>query len=564
MATIMAKGSASISVNAGETEAKLVFTPDPEGLGWDLDAVNKLVMETGLSPPPSPKLVEPFLQKASRAKDKKPMELLLYEGTPPEEPVPEAVAWESLPIPPDMAPYQAETLGKAPAPELFRVRIERIKKECIVKKPGPLPFLPPKEEVVVSWDKKEIREAVQVNPEPREVMYAERGKKLGVFAPPKPGKPGKSVFGKPLLPAAGGEGTFLLGKGISREKNEAAALYSGFLRIGENWADIVPLSKPSYTITTGSDGLTLFFNFVPGDPRFPPPKGDEILAEALSQGANREILVSARELDDAIGAATGSGDPVEAFPLFAAREAEVRVDINQDQTRATLYLRKGIAGALPLEIKAVNQAIRDSGVAGFDAEKLRTVLKTFMEGKEIELKDYVLAEGSPSSRGKDREVQLELTPLGEEITKPLLERLKGLPKGGRGSPLSIAPGEASALALVEKGTVVAQVTSSSEGEAGKDISARSSPAFRGTIRSSNSFGAWNSTGQRSSPPRRGSSLSRGTLRVSGGRWWTTGTGRRNSPSPATPWRSGGTLPGRLGPARPSPSKGSTGNWPPWG
>ncbi|MDR1373365.1 MAG: hypothetical protein LBJ24_00155, partial [Treponema sp.] len=68
MANIIAKGNAVIAVNPQETEAKLVFTPDPEGLGWDVDAVNKLAGENNLSPPPDPKELEPFLQKASKAK----------------------------------------------------------------------------------------------------------------------------------------------------------------------------------------------------------------------------------------------------------------------------------------------------------------------------------------------------------------------------------------------------------------------------------------------------------------------------------------------------------------
>ncbi|MDR1057945.1 MAG: FapA family protein, partial [Treponema sp.] len=477
--TVIAKGTASISVNPQETEAKLVFAPDPEGLGWDLDAINKIAMEAGLSPPPSPKLVEPFLQKASRARDKNPMEILLYQGIPPENPVPETIAWETLPVPADMAPYQAETMEKAPAPEIFRVRIEKIKKESIVKKPGPLPFLPPKEDVVVTWDKKEIREAVEVNPKPREIMYADRGKKLGTLSPPKPGKPGTSVFGRPLPPPAGGESGFLFGAGIVREKNEAAALYSGFLRIGENWADMVPLSKPSYTITIGADGLTPFFNFVPGDSRFPLPTGEEVLAKAPSEGVSREALVDPGVLDNAMREASGKGEPIEVFPLFAAREAEARVDINQDQTKAVLYLRKGVAGALPLEMKTINQVIRDSRVGGFDVEKLKTALKTFMESTELELKGYVLAEGSPSARGKDREVQLEAAPLADEVKKPLLERLKGLPRGARGSPLAVSPEEATVLALVEKGAVIAQVSSSSEGEAGKDIFGNIIPGLPG-------------------------------------------------------------------------------------
>ena len=57
---ILAKGSASISVNAHETEARLVFIPDPEGDGWDTAAIHKLAADNRLSISGDPKTLEVF------------------------------------------------------------------------------------------------------------------------------------------------------------------------------------------------------------------------------------------------------------------------------------------------------------------------------------------------------------------------------------------------------------------------------------------------------------------------------------------------------------------------
>jgi uncharacterized protein (DUF342 family) len=473
MAANIAKGDVSITINAQETEAKLVFVPNPEGLGWDLDAINKLAGENHLSPPPSPKLLEPFLQKAVRAKE--PMELVLYEGVLPEDPVNESVAWEPLPMPEDIVSLRDEVLSNAGAPELYRIRTEKVKREAVVKKPNKLPFLPPKEEVVVTWDKREIREAAEVNPEVKETRYAEKGKKLGTLAPPKPGKPGKSVFGRPIPPVQKGDGLFLLGAGLFREKNEVHAQYGGILRIGENWADVVPLAKPSWNITPGSDGITLFFTFEPGDPRFAVPTGEEILATV--QGVDPGDLVPPEDLDAIIGESVKTREAAMAFPLFRIREAEARVLISPDQIKAELYLRKGVAGARPLEMKAISQAVKDSQVQGFDVEKLKAAIHGFMQGPELELKGYLLVEGKASTRGKDKAIKLLAAPLPEEEKTALLERLKTLPPGSLG--LSFPPGEADTLVITGKGERVAQIEKTADGESGKDVFGRPLPGLPG-------------------------------------------------------------------------------------
>jgi len=477
MAAVLATGSASISVNSDETEAKLLFAPDPNGDAWDAAAVNKLAADKNLGAYPDQKALETFLSKASKAKTSEPLEMVYAQGLLPEKPVPEKVNWADLPVPPDMAPHQEETLKKAGPPQVYRITVEKIKHESTVKKPHSL--IPGKEETSVTWEKKETREKVEVNAEVLEVKYAEKGTVLGTVTPPVPGKSGKSIFARPIPPETMDNTNFLLGDGITRGKNELTATVSGFVRIGGNWADIVPLAKHSYKINTGSDGLTLFFSFQPGDKRFPPPTGEQILAEAAVMGADAGSLVNPAELDNAIDEAIKNGTPVEAFSLFNPQEAEARVDISQDKTKATLYLRKGVAGAQPLEMKAISQAVKESGVHGYDAEKLKAALHEFMESKTLVLPEYVLVEGTTSTRGKDRDVKVSVKVFQEEEKKPVIERLKEWSS----RDISSAPGfkldEAFDLAFVENGQEIAKVSESSKGKDGKDIYGNVIPGLPG-------------------------------------------------------------------------------------
>jgi len=152
MAGIFAKGDASIRINSQETEARLIFNPDEKGSEWDLDGINKLVAEKNLSPAPDSKVVLAFLSKASRGKAQEPVEEVLYQGIPPEDPVPETITWEPLPIPSDLVSFQDE--ARSVIPDIYRHKVEKIKDEKTVKKHGALPFISEKEEVVVTWEKK--------------------------------------------------------------------------------------------------------------------------------------------------------------------------------------------------------------------------------------------------------------------------------------------------------------------------------------------------------------------------------------------------------------------------
>jgi uncharacterized protein (DUF342 family) len=398
------------------------------------------------------------------------MEMTLLEGVPPEPAAAESVAWEVLVIPGDLAPFKDEALAKAGPPELFRTRIEKVKRNVLVKKPGKFPFMAVKEDVVEVWDKKEIKERIAVDPEIKEIFYCSGECKLGVLGAAKPGKPGKNVFGKPIPPPVLEDSFFYLGKGIIRDKNELRSQYGGFVRIGANWADIAVFAKPSWKIHTGTDGVTLFFTFRPGDSRFPVPKGADIIAEAKKDSPME--FIPPEEIDRAVERSVKTREPLHALSLFKTQEAEARVNVGPDLLRAELVLRKGVAGARPLEMKAISQAIRDSGVKGFNAEEVKAAVQSFMEGSAVNLA-YVLAEGKAASRGTDKNVELLAKPIGTEEKAVLLKRLES--RGAEGFPCS----EADLICVVEKGEKAALVTPGGSGEEGVDVYGRVIPGLPG-------------------------------------------------------------------------------------
>ncbi|MCL2473087.1 MAG: FapA family protein, partial [Treponema sp.] len=169
----------------------------------------------------------------------------------------------------------------------------------------------------------------------------------------------------------------------------------------------------------------------------------------------------------------------ESESPHSSRNAEARVDINPDKTRAVLYLRKGQDASRHLDIKTISQAIRDSGVHGFDSEALKNTISGFLEGKDEELKDYSLAEGIPSTRGKDREVTVEAVLLQDEEKEQAAERLIEWNSRDSLRNSGIDPQKADGFAYVEKDAVVARVASGTGGEAGKDIFGNTVPGLPG-------------------------------------------------------------------------------------
>ncbi|MFA6508384.1 MAG: flagellar assembly protein A [Treponemataceae bacterium] len=479
MAGTIIKGAVSIEIDALEVEAKLRFIPAKDGEDWSAERVLQLIAEKRIAPAPAARSLEDIFQKLAKVKD--PTAVVIARGTPPVEPVGESVLWIDLPLPEELKSAAEDILVHARPPELYRIRVEKIKRETVVKKPAPLPFLPPKEEIVITYDKKETREQVSVDPTVQERAYAEKGQKIGTFGAPKPGKPGKSVFGKTIPALAPPDVGFLTGEGIVRDKNELRATCSGVLRIGSSWADIVPLGKPVWKVEKGADGITIFLHFEPGAKSLPQTSAADVISAAVALGVLVEDLCPETEVADILTRSTRSGEPIEAFALSRRKDGEVLVDFSPDKIKATLTMRKAVGGGKPLELKEVAAVIKNSAVRGFSAEKVKADILAFFNGPTLALEGYVLFEGRAPTRGKDREIQAAVAFLNDQLRAELIERIASSPRAGLPTESDdfFPPKEATHIAFVEKDALVASVTQPPSGVAGVDALGAALPGLPG-------------------------------------------------------------------------------------
>ncbi|HRY54429.1 MAG TPA: FapA family protein [Spirochaetia bacterium] len=467
MAQAVAKGDLALTIDEGELEASISYSPDPNGAEWGAEKVLRLLMDARVAGF-NQKRAEELVAKLSRAKG--PVTEIVAAGQAPEPPQPEQPEWSELAVPPELAEAVSSAAAAASPPRLYKLVSETVKVEKTVRKPAALPFLPPKVEKVLVAERRERREEVRPDPAVLRAGYARKGERLALLSAAKPGKPGKTIFGRPLQ-APAEETSFFAGDNVVRRKNELLAEADGVVRVGERWVDIVPLHEHRWSVELSPDGATFFLNYAPGDARFAPPSASAILARAVELGAPAAALIPEAELAALVAEAASSGEPIYSRSLSTDRDAKVEVGVNADKTRAALSIWKGRGRGRPLDLAMVSAALKASGLRGFKAEQLKKDVLEFYKGKSTELLDYLLVEGRAPGRGKDRVFTCQASFLPEAEAAALRARLAAAPGLAQAAPsLADFPLEAAArLAWVQLGQKVGELPPQSAGSPGVDV-----------------------------------------------------------------------------------------------
>jgi len=374
-----------------------------------------------------------------------------------------------------------DTVAAAPPPELFRVKTERVARERIVKKPAALPFLPPKTERVVEYDKVESREAVAVDTRVLRVFWADRDATIARLSPSRPGKAGKSVYGKPLPPPAAEDTAFYLGRGLARDKGDVQATEAGFVRVGERWADLVPFGPGRYSLRLSDDGATVLMDYEPGDKRLEPPDAAAVLEKAAELGKGSDSLISAEETQAALLRATRSGQGLSGFSLSNDRDAEARVEVSPDRLKATLSIVKGRGRGKPLELAMVSAALAGHKFKGVKTDRLKADVVAFYKGTDTEFLDYVLVEGKAPTKGKDRSLVCAVAFLPDAQARDYVTTVKGAQALSRyvDSLAEFPLEDTSRVAVVKKGQDIARFGPPSPGQPGVDVYGEPLPAAPG-------------------------------------------------------------------------------------
>ena len=477
MAQAGAKGDIALTIDELGLEASLRFTPDPNGAEWSADKLLRLIMDARIGGF-NQKKAEDLLSKFSRSRG--PAAEVLAKGQPPEEPRSEEPEWADLAPPPELDAIVAATIAETAPSEFYKVRVETVRVERKVKKPAALPFLPAKIETVVEQEKREVRERVYPDTEVVKTGFAKKGERICILSSARPGKAGKSIFGKPI-PPQGHETAFILGKGVARSKNEVLADSDGVVRGGSRWVEVIPLAMPSWSVSRSRDGATWFLDLTPGDPRLPAPEAAEILKAALEQGAPEDSLATVSDIAAIVAGSRSSGEPLCSRSLSLARDGKAEVTVSPDGVRATLSVWKGRGAGRPLALAMVTAALKAAGVRLARPEQLKKDILEFYKGPQAELLDYVIAEGREPTRGKDRTVSLEAAFYPPERTAELKARLGADPALSLNVPsLDGFPMDAvTRMAPVQAGQRFGEVSAQSAGQPGVDIHGKPIPGLQG-------------------------------------------------------------------------------------
>jgi hypothetical protein len=398
------KGELKLEFDEQGVEARVTIVPGPTGTELSVDSVLAILEEKRVREGIDTEAIEKGLHAAARHKGE-PVSFIAAAGVIPRAPEPDTVEFELCPIPPRLETTARNVLQKAAAPIGFRLREEKIKKEKKVLRKPTLPFLPPKEEVEIVVEKKLVREEVAIEPSVTATGFVKKDAIVAKVRPGKPGKEGKSVFGR-FVPAPRTQlPSFLFLDGLSRTGSDVKATTSGFLRRGANWADVVPFQDHVVSVSASTDGTTCLLTFVPGDSQAPLPTADELIIQALKIGFAPAALLGPAEITAIVREAVKAGGPISGKSLSPSGDGAASVTVSEDKLSATLSLRKGRGGGKPLTLAMASDAIRLSKVRRYNIETIRKDLQAFFKGADGELVDYALAAGQAPERGKDGSVE---------------------------------------------------------------------------------------------------------------------------------------------------------------
>ncbi|HON89257.1 MAG TPA: FapA family protein [Spirochaetales bacterium] len=468
------KGKITIYFDTLYVEAKLIFVPDPSGETYNAESLNSILTAAGLRA--NQAQLEKIIVNFSRAKGQ--TSELIAKGEMPIEWQPETVVWEQLPEKPDFEKFKLEVLKNSAPPVFYKTIIEQVP---ISKKTTDSAMfgLIKKEKTETVIEKKEKRIQLHVkDPQMLKAVWIKQGTVAGTLYPAKPGKNGKDVFGKVIKIEPPENLNFLLGEGLKVEKNQIITQIDGFLRIGKQWADIIPFADHSWSLKKAADGISILLDFFPGYRLLPVPSVSQILDEAVTLGAARDQLIQQENLEAEITRSIKTSKSLLDFNLSLNRDAVIAITISDDKLKATLKLVKGQGNGKPLVLNEVAKAISEKKFVGINFEKLKTDLLQFYKSNQIELSDYVLCEGETPVPGKNRELLYHIVFAPDDQKESILQAVKnepGLPRFVKSLddfPLE----DCQKLAFVKKNQLIARFSPPSAGKAGKDVFGKEIPA----------------------------------------------------------------------------------------
>ncbi|TVQ27824.1 MAG: DUF342 domain-containing protein, partial [Spirochaetaceae bacterium] len=468
-----------IIVDDSQLEARVTIASDAGGVP-DAETVLKQAAEAGISHGILNDDLPGLLEQARSAQE---TEILIARGTQPEEPVADRFELnEELTLPEKLSEQAAELSKAAGSPQPYREITRTEKRTRKIEKKAGIPFAKAREEWEEYTENVVERERVYVDTQVLRTVFAPADCAVGTITPAKPGSPGRTVLGKAIPPQQLADPGFYLGDYLKKHNNEVRSEYSGFLRVGANWADLVPFDRHSWTVSVSENRRQCTLSYRPGDDRDSRPAASEVRSAAIEQGFPAEKLRAEDAIQHMIDEAVRNSRPLDAVSITDDSDAEVRLVVSEDKLKALLTVRKPHGNGEPLNLKDIGAAITAAGLQSVDRERIRKDVGEFYKSDATELVDYVVAEGTPPEAGPDTTVDFSLRYLDDETVEQIRERLRAdTAAAGDGAGMDeFGPDEIEQMALVDEEQRILTIAPAMPGRSGVDVFGNPVPGSAGT------------------------------------------------------------------------------------
>ncbi len=402
-------------------------------LEYDSSAVLKVLHEAGIREGFEPEEVLERLRKFSLTKETEKSEVIA-QGQLPQPPVPETLNWsEKLGLPEDLKRLALEVFKKAGHPVVYSA----------------------------------AKEKALVDHQVKILAFVEAGAVVATQKPAQAGKPGRDLAGQVVPPPPLKHEEFYWGQALVRKRSEISAEITGFLRVGKNWAELVPFTLHRWELMYSEDKTGVRLSFFPGDAQAPSVTSEQILAQ-LEASYPRERLIDTSQLDNWLAEAIKTHESFDRS-LNKDRDGSFFIEVSPNRVMAQLRLEKPLGNGRPLSLKDLGQALRQAGLKGFSFESVKTAVNEFMVGPQTELPGLLLAEGKAPTRGADRQLEFKVDFLPSEEATPLFKALG----------LESTTGLSLAVVQQEHPVAVFETPVGQEGHAGLDVYGEKIPPIPG-------------------------------------------------------------------------------------
>jgi len=475
------QGTLEVRVDPAHLEARLVLSRQGD-LEYDEGALVRILSDAGVTEGFDLDALIEAIQTFQKTKAPTG-EVPAAQGQAPTPPTGESWVWEDiLPLPDGMKALAARVSKAGGPPDVHQVRLEKVKVQKKVAGKGGL-FGPGQEEVQTVLETREVREKVLVDPNPLRWLWVDAGVKVATVAPARGGQPGRDLGGKAVAAPVGKVSNFYAGAHLERRKNEVWTTQSGILRVGRNWADLVPHRPHHWDLTYSEDKTSAFLTFEPGDSQAEAPEAAPILARLKADAFDPARTPGAADLQALLDGAVRTGRGFRSRALGPDRDGSFAIRFSGDRSKAFLDVFKPLGGGAPLSLKDLGTRLREAQLKGFSFDAVKGVIQDFMTGPQTELRDFLLAAGQAPTRGGDLQLVYSVGFLAADEVKAIQDRVKADPAALASLPdrQALPPEKVQKAGPVLADQEIArfEAPEGGVGEAGVDVQGQSIPPIPG-------------------------------------------------------------------------------------